>query len=114
MTSRFTPTAASSTTSRSRATSGRPSDARRADVRFAAECLAFANVPDEVEVPVHHPRWKQGVQRDAGSGWDLGAGWDFDDVRDFYLGSLFDVDPVQLRRSDLTGTSTCREPPRAR
>jgi beta-mannosidase len=58
-------------------------------------------VPDEVEVPVHHPRWKEGVQRDAGSGWDLGAGWDFDDVRDFYLRSLFGVDPVQLRRSDL-------------
>jgi beta-mannosidase len=76
--------------------------ARRADVRFAAECLAFANVPDEVEVPVHHPQWKAAVPRDAGTGWDLGAGWDFDDVRDFYLKSLFDVDPVQLRRSDLT------------
>ena len=78
-----------------------PEDARRAEVRFAAECLAFANVPDEVEVPPHHPRWKEGVQRDAGTGWDLGAGWDFDDVRDFYLGLLFGVDPVQLRRSDL-------------
>jgi beta-mannosidase len=77
-------------------------DARRADVRFAAECLAFANVPDEVEVPVHHPVWKSGVQRDAGSGWDLGAGWDFDDVRDHYLQLLFEVDPVQLRRSDLS------------
>ena len=80
----------------------RPSeDARRANVRFAAECLAFANVPDEVEVPVHHPRWKAGVPRDAGTGWDLGAGWDFDDVRDYYLGFLYGVDPVQLRRSDL-------------
>ncbi|MGZ4174569.1 MAG: glycoside hydrolase family 2 protein, partial [Solirubrobacteraceae bacterium] len=75
-----------------------PSDARRAEVRFAAECLAFANVPDEVEFPVHHPRWKAGVPRDAGSGWDSGAGWDFDDVRDFYLGLLHGVDPVQLRR----------------
>ena len=75
-------------------------DARRADVRFAAECLAFANVPDEVEVPVHHPQWKAGVARDAGTSWDQGAGWDFDDVRDFYLRELFGVDPVQLRRSD--------------
>jgi beta-mannosidase len=79
----------------------RPScDARAANVRFASECLAFANVPDEVQVPVHHPQWKAGVARDAGTGWDIGAGWDFDDVRDHYLGALFGVDPVQLRRSD--------------
>jgi beta-mannosidase len=76
------------------------SDARAANVRFASECLAFANVPDEVDVPVHHPRWKAGVARDAGTGWDVGAGWDFDDVRDHYLAALFGVDPVQLRRSD--------------
>jgi beta-mannosidase len=77
-----------------------PDDARRAAVLFASECLAFANVPNEVEVPVHHPDWKRGVQRDAGTGWDLGAGWDFDDVRDHYLASCYRVDPVQLRRSD--------------
>ncbi|MDQ6835046.1 MAG: glycoside hydrolase family 2 protein [Actinomycetota bacterium] len=75
-------------------------EARRAEVRFASECLAFANVPDEVDVPVHHPAWKQGVIRDAGSGWDIGAGWDFDDVRDHYLRLLFEVDPVALRRFD--------------
>jgi beta-mannosidase len=78
-----------------------PAAARRAGVRFASECLAFANVPDEVEVPVHHPDWKAGVPRDAGTGWDLGAGWDFDDVRDWYLRFLYGVDPVALRRSDL-------------
>ncbi len=80
-------------------------DARRSNVRFAAECLAIANVPDQatldelaLEVPgaaiVVHPLWKAGVQRDNG------AGWDADDVRDHYLGLLFGVDPVELRSTD--------------
>lgn len=79
-------------------------DARRSGLRFATECLAFANVPDELtlsRVPgqggtarVTHPGWKLRSPR------DLGAGWDFDDVRDHYLKRLFGVDPAELRYSD--------------
>lgn len=57
-------------------------DARRAEVRFASECLAFANVPD-----ADPPDRSTGVMR------DVGAGWDFADVRDHYLRLLHDVGP---------------------
>ncbi len=80
-------------------------DARRAGVRFAAECLAFANVPNEdavaevlpggaASLAVDDRRWKAGVPRDSG------ATWDFEDVRDHYFGLLFGLDPVAVRSAD--------------
>jgi len=78
-------------------------DARRAGVRFATECLAFANVPEQStlrrmpgghSIRVHHPTWKSRSPR------DLGAGWDFDDVRDHYLSMTFNAVPSGLRYAD--------------
>lgn len=78
-------------------------DARRSALKFASECLAFANVPPDstlqrmpggLATRAHHASWK------ARSPRDLGAGWDFDDVRDFYLARVFAVDPAQLRYAD--------------
>lgn len=80
-------------------------DVRRAEVQFASECLAFANVPepeviDKMALAIPggisptHPVWKRGVPRDCG------ATWDFEDVRDHYLKLIYSVDPVALRRSD--------------
>jgi beta-mannosidase len=75
-------------------------DARRSGLRFASECLAFANIPYDGGLPdasalrAHHPAWK------ARSPRDLGAGWDFDDVRDHYVERLYGVDPAALRAAD--------------
>jgi len=76
-------------------------DARRANVGFATECLAFANLPDDphlldrlAAVGPDDELWQLGVPADPGTAWD------FADTRDPYLGRLYGHDPEALRRSD--------------
>jgi len=78
-------------------------DTRRAAVRLAAECLAFAAPPERASLRAWgwtpddvagSDRWLAGIPRDNGSSWD------FEDVRDHYVRDLFDVDPASVRRTD--------------
>jgi beta-mannosidase len=71
------------------------SDARAAGVRFAAECLGFANPPPPDAGDAHAvaaPR----VPRDNG------ASWTFEDVTRHYVCLLFGVAPEQLSTLPLT------------
>ncbi|WP_370064481.1 hypothetical protein [Mycobacterium sp. MAA66] len=78
-------------------------DVRSAGVKFAAECLAFANPPSSAfidrhfgspAIAGHHPDWKTGVPRDRGSSWD------FEDIRDFYARNVFGEELLAVRRTD--------------
>jgi beta-mannosidase len=63
------------------------SDVRAAGVRFASECLAFANLPDGAVTD------GEGVAR------DVGADWDFADVRDHYLTEMYGLEDVAALRT---------------
>ncbi|MDF2120072.1 glycoside hydrolase family 2 protein [Roseiarcaceae bacterium H3SJ34-1] len=78
-------------------------DARRADVAFAAECLAFSNMPSrqalaamQLDEATPLDIWKTYVPRDRG------ASWDFEDIRHHYMHELYGVDPEALKRQDFS------------
>ena len=71
-------------------------DLASAGVKFAAECLAFANPPDPsfYRAGSGDAVWRQRVPHDAN------ASWDFGDVRDHYVESLFGISAASVRRQD--------------
>jgi beta-mannosidase len=78
-------------------------DARRARVRFAAECLAFATPPERRTIEEecggahragHDPVWKRAVHHDAGRAWDL------EDMQSYYTRKIFAIDPFEVRYRD--------------
>ena len=75
-------------------------EARRAAVRFSAESLGFANVPDgpvalEPDAPaVVHPNFTERFAH------DVGASWAFEGIRNHYTEALYGVDVAALRRDD--------------
>ena len=69
-------------------------DLETAGVRFAAECLAFANIPEPATC-------RGDADRRAPAPRDIGADWDFGDARDHYARALLDPsadDPAEAGR----------------
>ena len=76
-------------------------EARRAHVRFSAESLGFANVPDvapfklEPDAPeVVHPNFTERFAH------DVGASWAFEGIRNHYAEALYGIDVARLRHDD--------------
>jgi beta-mannosidase len=63
-------------------------DARRANVRFTSECLAFANLPDAASSGAEGPAPR-----------DRGADWDFEDVTRHYARLIYGSDDLDAMRA---------------
>ena len=63
-------------------------DARRANVRFTSECLAFANLPDAASTGAEGPAPR-----------DRGADWDFEDVTRHYARQIYGSDDLDAMRA---------------
>ncbi len=76
-------------------------EARRANVRFSAESLGFANVPDAAQVALV-PDEAATVQPipDERSIYETSAVYGFESIRNHYCEALYGVDVASLRRDD--------------
>ncbi|MCX8254185.1 Beta-mannosidase [Beijerinckiaceae bacterium RH AL1] len=76
-------------------------EARRAEVRFSAESLGFANVPDVAPFALEPDRpeivHRNDVERVP---HEVGASWAFEAIRNHYTETLYGVDVAALRRDD--------------
>ncbi len=79
-------------------------DVRAADVKFASECLAFAQPPEASEtqgmfadgaVDTMDARYRRGIPQDPGTDWD------FSDVTDHYVGTMFGPDARELATTNV-------------
>lgn len=76
-------------------------DARRANVRFATECLGFSCPPETASIlhafgtaQMASPLWEARIPR------DMGALQDFRDVTEHYMRLLYGCEPERLRAAD--------------
>ena len=76
-------------------------EARRAHVRFSAESLGFANVPDVSPFALEPDRPEIVHRNDvARVPHEVGASWAFEAIRNHYTAQLYGVDVAALRRDD--------------
>ena len=71
-------------------------------VKFCSEGMGLSHIPEDSSIQ----QWLgKSVQFQYSNEWeariprDLGAGWCFEDIRNFYLNSLFNVDATVLKRT---------------
>ena len=76
-------------------------EARRAHVRFSAESLGFANVPDVSPFALEPDRPETVHRNDVERvPHEVGASWAFEAIRNHYTEQLYGVDVAALRRDD--------------
>lgn len=74
------------------------SDARRAHVSFASECLALSHIPEDDALPTRESKTEAWLSLIPS---DRGADWNFEDIRDHYMHLLYGADAEGLRNSDV-------------